>query len=55
MIDKFTIKEIISIVLILQIGGIVAIYACILHLKTCLKDHAQIYKAIMRISGDMPH
>lgn len=36
--------------------------ACLLHLRTCLKDHADIYKKndviekkIDRISGDLPH
>lgn len=55
MIDKFTIKELLTLIILLNIGGLASIYACIAHLRTCLKDHAQIYKAITRISGDLPH
>lgn len=55
MIDKFTIKELLTFIIFLNIGGLAGIYACIAHHRTELKDHAQLYKAIMKISGDLPH
>lgn len=55
MLDKFTIKELVGFLFLFHLGGLAALYACILHLRTCLRDHAQIYKAIMKISGDLPH
>lgn len=54
MLDKFTIKEILALIIILNIGGLTGIYVCWQYLKTCLKDHAMIYKKLNRIAGDLP-
>lgn len=66
MLDRYNVKELIGILIddiefffwssiILHGVTLFVLYVCIMHLKTCMKDHAQIYKAIMRISGDLPH
>lgn len=53
MLDKFTIKEILAFIILLNFIGIAGVYVCWQYLKVCLKDHATIYKKISR-SGELP-
>lgn len=58
-LESFNNKQLAKIALFILVGGFAA---CIMHLRTCLKDHAHIYKKsediskmLNRISGDLPH
>lgn len=51
-LDIFNNKDLLKICIFVVLGGFVS---CILHLRTCLKDNSYLYKAMNKISGEMPH
>lgn len=47
MLDKFTIKELLILLIHLNMIGLVGVFICVRALYIGLKDHAAIYKTMI--------